>query len=64
MWLMRPVLAPMLGELDQLTKLMIQKGVHLSDLYEDVDGLVKFQKGTKRYPFVTKLKRAEDVKVS
>lgn len=54
MWLMRPVLAPMLGEMDQLTRLSIQKSVHFGDVYERPDGSVAFQREGKRYRFVTK----------
>lgn len=54
MWVLYPVLGPMLAELEQLSRMVIQRSVHFSDVQEGKDGGVKFIKDQPRYRFVRK----------
>jgi hypothetical protein len=54
MWILRPVLGPMLSELNKLTRLNIQRGVHFSDVTVDKDGNLRAIENTRRSAFFTK----------
>lgn len=54
MWVLKPVLGPMLSELNQLTRMSIQRGVHFSDVYIGKNGSLRPVDNTRRSQFFTK----------
>ena len=54
LWCLHPVLGPMLGEMQKLIELLIQRSIQFSDVVETHDGTIKFKTTEQRKRFVIK----------